>query len=122
MYNQSMSDRKKILILEKDDFLREIIGKLLHEKGGFMFSAYCVSEGINAVKNHTIDTIILGTSCDEYRGKETLGYIRKKLNNANINFYILNHSDDELDFIPKDQQIKISDLSVAEIVAAIKVS
>ena len=117
-----MPHRQKILILENDDFLREILGNLLHKRGGYLFSAFSLDEGLRDVQNHTLDTVILGTSCSEYKGKETLSYIRKHLGQINPpNFFIINSTDTELDFIPSEQQIKISELSIEKIINAIPI-
>jgi len=116
-----MPHRQKILILEKDDFLREILGNLLHKEGGYLFSAFSLKEGLKDTRNHKIDTIILGTSCDEYKGKESLTYIRKQLVDSQPKFFIINHTEDELDVVPKDQQMKTSELSIEKIIDVISV-
>ena len=117
-----MPHRQKILILEKDDFLREILGNLLHKEGGYLFSEFSLDDGLKAVHGHQLDTIILGTSCSEFKGKETLKYITKQLNQATPpQFYILNDGDEELNIVPPQQQIKISNLSIEKIIDAIPV-
>lgn len=115
------NDRQKILILEKDDFLREILGNLLHKRGGYLFSEFSLEEGLKATQGHQVDTVILGTSCDEYKGKETLKYITKQMNGSQPTFFIINDGKDEIDFVPKEQQMKISNLSIEKILDAIPV-
>ena len=116
-----MRHRQKILIIEKDDFLREILGNTLHKKGGYLFSAFCLKDGLEDVKGHRIDTIILGTSCDGYKGKETLSYIRKHLPDSSPYFFIINDTGASLDFVPEDQQIMTKDLSIEAILQKIPV-
>ena len=67
-----MPDRRKILIVEHDDFLREIIGNLLHKKNLYILSAFCIENGIKEAQGKHIDTIILGTSCPDYNGKNSI--------------------------------------------------
>ena len=114
-----MSKRQKILILENDDFLREIIGTQLHKKGGYLLTAFSITEGIEEARGHHIDTIILGTSCPEYKGKETLDYIKKQLEQHDINFYMINHENKALDFVDPLHQMKTEELSIKEIVSSI---
>lgn len=116
-----MSKRQKILILENDDFLREIIGTQLHKKGGYLLTAFSIAEGIEQAKDHHIDTIILGTSCPEYKGKETLAYINKQLEQNDINFFIINHENKDLDFVDSSHQMRCEELSIRDIVNAIPV-
>ena len=116
-----MPHRQKILILEKDDFLREILGNLLHKEGGYLFSEFSLEDGLKATRGHKIDTVILGTSCSEYKGKETLRYITKSLEESQPQFFIINHTEDELDVVPKSQQMKISELSIEKLIDVIPV-
>lgn len=109
-----MPHRKKILIAERDDFLREIIGNLLHKKGFYVLNGLCIEDAIQESKGHKIDTIILGTSCRDYKNKKSIQYIKKNI--AINNFYILNDSEKELDFVPADMQMKISELSIQKII------
>ncbi len=116
-----MPYRNKILIIEHDDFLREIIGNLLHKRGGYILNGVCIQDGIKESRNHKITTVILGTSCPDYKGKETLGYIKREMENPNIRFYILNDTNKELPFVGDQDQIQIKDLSVQEILDAIEI-
>ncbi len=117
-----MHNRQKILILENDDFLREIIGNLLHKQGGYILNGASIQEGLDKTEKHTIDTVILGTSCSEYKGKETLKYINKQLNQqVPANFYLINDTEKSLEFVPKNKQIHIEHLSIEKILEAIPV-
>lgn len=116
MYNANMK-RKKILIIEHDDFLREILGNLLYKKGNYILNGSCVERGLIEAKNQKIDTVILGTSCKQYNGSKSIHYIKKQL--GDIDFFILNSTDSEIDFISKNKQIKISELSIKRILEKI---
>ena len=111
-----MRTRQKILILEHDNFLREIIRNLLYKKGEYILDGYSIDEGLFKAKKHIINRVVLGTSCPEYKGKETLNYIKKNLNQTTIpHFFIINDTNKEIDFISNDSQISINNLSVKKI-------
>jgi DNA-binding response OmpR family regulator len=117
-----MPNRQKILILERDDFLREIIGNLLHKQGGYILNGSTITKGIKRAENHHINTVILGTSCEEYKGKETLHYVKKQLNQSQPPvFFMINTTGTKLDFIESDKQILIEELSIEKILEAITV-
>jgi len=122
VYNRSMKNRQKILILESDDFLREIIGNLLHKRGGYILNGSCIQDGLDNVRNNTINTVILGTSCSEYKGKETLRFITKNLDQKNNpDFFIINHTNKKLDFIASNKQMTTDNLSIEKILETIPV-
>lgn len=121
VYNRLMPHRNKILIIEHDDFLREIIGNLLHKKGGYILNGSDIKEGLAESKKHSITTVIIGTSCPDYKGKETLSYIKRELENPQIHFFVINHEEQILDFVPKGRQIKTSELSIQEILNVIEI-
>ena len=110
-----MPHRRKILIIEHDDFLREIIGNLLHKEGMYILNGFCIENGISEGRGKNIDTIILGTSCPDYNGKNSLHHLRKELT-PNIEFFILNTTGKNLDFVSVDMQMKISELSIKKII------
>lgn len=109
-----MSHRKKILIIERDDFLREIIGNLLHKKGLYVLNGFSIQNGLEHVEGHDVDTVILGTSCHDYKGKQSLDYIKKNISVGS--FFILNNESGILDFIPEDKQMNISALSIEKLI------
>jgi len=122
VYNINMPKRNKILILEHDDFLREIIGNLLHKRGGYILNGSTIEKGIKSAENHHINTVILGTSCIEYKNKETLSYIKKQLEQSTPpEFFIINTTGSKLDFIDSKKQILIEELSIEKIITAIEV-
>lgn len=110
-----MPDRRKILIIEHDDFLREIIGNLLHKEGMYILNGFCIENGISVAHGKNIDTIILGTSCPDYNGKKSLHHLRKELG-PRIEFFILNTTNKNIDFVPTDMQMKISELYIKDII------
>lgn len=109
-----MPDRKKILILEKDDFLREIIGNLLHKKGYYILNGFCIQNGLEEAKNKHIHNVILGTSCKDFQGKKSINYIKKNLTTED--FFVLNDTDKEISWIEEEKQMKISNLSIKKII------
>jgi DNA-binding NtrC family response regulator len=117
-----MPHRNKILILETDDFLREIIGNLLHKRGGYILNGSCVSNGLEQVNNGHVGTVILSTSCPEYKGQETLKFIKNKLNQINPpEFFIINHTGKHIGFINDSQQMSVDDLSIGKILEVITI-
>lgn len=113
-------ERKKILILENDDFLREILGNLLHKKGFYIISEHRIEKGLDESHKQNIDLVILGTSCFEYKGKETLSLIRKKLGKPNLPFFIINETNSVLSFVKKDEQIVNKELSIQRIISRVE--
>jgi len=116
-----MSQRKKILIMENDEFLREIIGNLLHKKGGYVLNASDIEDGLNETSGGNISTVIVGTSCTEFTGKESIQYIKKKLGNPNTQFFIINHLEKEIPGVAKERQMKIENLSIQKILNVIEI-
>lgn len=116
-----MPIRNKILIMENDEFLREIIGNLLHKKGGYILNASNIEQGLNETSGKNITTVILGTSCSEFKGKESINYIKKRLGNPHTKFFIINHRNKVIDGIEKEYQMKIEDLSIEKILNVIEI-
>ncbi len=114
-----MPHRRKILIVEHDDFLREILGNLLHKEGNYIISGFCVEKTLEEARGKHISLVILGTSCKRYEGKKSIHYLQKNLGHE-VQFYIINHSEKEIDFIPQDMQMKVSELSVKKIIEKIQ--
>lgn len=112
-----MTERKKILIMEYDDFLRELIGNLLHKKGLYILNGYSINEGLKEARKHIVDSVILGTSCSKYKGIETINYLKKQFNQTHVpNFYIINHTGKTLEGIPLENQYPIETFSIEKIV------
>ncbi|MCI5050781.1 MAG: hypothetical protein MRY57_00525 [Candidatus Pacebacteria bacterium] len=116
-----MSHRRKILILENDEFLREIIGNLLHKKGGYILNSSSIEDGLKETSGKNIGAVILGTSCPEFKGLKSINYIKKKLENPNTDFFIINHLNTTIKGFPKDKQMKIEDLSIQKILNTVEV-
>jgi len=116
-----MPNRQKILILENDDFLREIIGNLLHKKGGYILNGFSVEDGLSDAQGHHINTVIIGSSCPDFKGKETLKYIKKQLGTIDADFFVINDGAKIISGIDKDQQMKTSELSIEKILKRISV-
>lgn len=109
-----MPKREKILILENDDFLREILGNLLHKKGFYITNGFSIEDGVKTTGERSIDRVIVGTSCKDFRGKPSIHFIRKKFNNPRI--FLINQGNRSVRFLPKQDQINVSHLSVQDIV------
>ena len=117
-----MPNRNKILILETDDFLREIIGNLLHKRGGYILNGSCVHDGLEQVNNRHITTVILSTSCPEYKGKETIKFIIHHLNQINApDFFIINHTGKHIGYIADTKQMSVDDLSIEKLIESITI-
>ena len=112
-----MSYRKKILIIEHDDFLREILGNLLHKRGGYILNAACLNDSTHEAQNHQIDTIIVGSSCSDYKGKQTINYLEKTFQKPEI--YFINTSPHAVNYLPKENQFLLRELSVKSMLDAI---
>ena len=108
-----MPHRKKILILENDDFLREILGNILHKNNNYIINGSTIHQGIEHSIGMNIDTVILGTSCVDYKQKNTIHYIQTRLGLVDV--YLLNNQKKHVDYFPENKQIKISELSIEEI-------
>ncbi len=112
-----MPHRNKILILENDDFLREILGNLLHKKGAYILNGFTIAQGVKQAENQSIDTIILGTSCKDCDGKSTIHYLNTLFDYPK--FFIINNSNQELTFAKDHPQIMLKDLSVEKIIETV---
>lgn len=108
-----MPKRSKVLILENDDFLREILGNLLHKEGYYIINGYDINDGINNASSDEVLLIILGDSCSDYQGKSSINYLSTKFPEAQ---FILIHSEDaKVSFLPQKNQISLSQLSIASV-------
>jgi DNA-binding NarL/FixJ family response regulator len=112
-----MSYRKKILILEHDDFLREIIGNLLHKRDGYILNGACIEEGLADAKNHQIDTVIVGDSCPDYNDKQSINYLKKNFNDPEL--FLINTKANEVNYLPKKHQFMTKDLSIQHILESV---
>ncbi len=110
-----MLQRPKILIVEHDDFLREILGNLLHKKGNYILSGFCIEKTLEEAAGKHIHLVILGTSCERYEGEKTIHYLRKRLGEHLI-FYLINHQQEPISFLGKEHQIAITELSIQKII------
>jgi len=108
-----MPYRKKILILEHDDFLREIIGNLLHKRGGYILNGDSLENGLAEAQNHQVDTVIVGNSCPDFKGKQSINFIEKTFNRPEI--FLINKKPVLVDYLPEKDQFLIKELSVKKI-------
>lgn len=117
MYNENMSNRKKILILENDDFLRELLGNILHKQGAFILNGFTIEQGLKRVSQQNIDIVILGTSCEDYKDKKSIHHLNQTLERPKI--FIINNDNKPISGIPKDQQFFKKEISVQKIIQSI---
>jgi len=104
------------MILEKDDFLREILGNLLHKNGYYIVSEVTLNRTLNKAKNHIIHMLIIGDTCDCFHGEESIHYIRKQLLSPTLLPFIISDTGKTYSFVEKENQIKISSLSIKQII------
>ena len=109
-----MSKQVKILILENDDFLREILGNLLYKKGFFVINGFSIKDGMENTGDQNIHRIIIGSSCEDFRGKQSFHFLRKRFGKPRI--FLINRGNRSVSYIPKQDQITISRLSIQKII------
>lgn len=112
-----MNDHLKILILENDDFLRELLGNLLHKKNCYIMNGSTIERGIIEVALRKVDTIILGTSCKDFQGKNTIHFLRKKF--PEVKIFLINDENIYVNYLPQTEQILVKDLSIQKIIDGI---
>ena len=112
-----MPHRTKVLIIENDDFLREILGNLLHKKELYIFDAPTIEKAVHLVGEQHIQKIIIGTSSDDFEGKKTIHFLRKKFSNPRI--FLINQTTKPVSYLPKQDQILESKLSIKSIIGRI---
>ncbi len=110
--------RKKILILEDDDFLREILGNLLHKQGCFILNGRTLEEGLRDAHKQHIDVVIIGTSCSDIKSEGVLHYLKERIG-GHINFFVIHQDNEIFEGLPQEQQISLSNLSVSKIINTI---
>ncbi len=113
-----MPDRNKILILENDDFLRELLGNLLHKKGNYILNGSSIERGVTNTKNQKISQVILGTSCPDFNDKSSINYLKQNLD-PQIKIFVINAGSKKLPYIDSKKQMFVSELSVSEIIRTI---
>ncbi len=110
-----MEERVKILILEHDDFLREILGNLLYKKGLSILNGTTIEQGLKETEHQLVSCVILGTSCIDFRGTSSIHFIKKQFGN-DVDIFIINTESKALDYHPSEKQIMVKDLSVSKII------
>ncbi len=114
LYTVSMPTRPKILILNADDFMREIIGNLLHKKGYYIINARCINDAVKQASGMDIKHIIMSTNCDEFKGKQSINFLNVSFSNPDI--FIINESKENISYLPKHAQVDIDKLSIQNII------
>ncbi len=109
-----MKERKKILILENDDFLREILGNLLHKKGAYILNGSSIKKGIQEAKGHRIHTVILSDSCTDYDLKHSFNFIKKECG-IDAKVFFIHSQEKNVPFLEDEYQMKREHLSIEQI-------
>ena len=109
-----MPHRVKILIIEPDDFLRELLGNLLHKKDFYIINGSSIERGVEQAGDNHIDRVIVGSSCEDFNGKQSIHYLQKHFNKPRI--FLINDSEKSVAYLPKQDQILVKHLSVEQIV------
>ena len=109
-----MADRKKILIIQNDDFMRELLGNLLHKEGFYILNGSTVEEGLNHTINHHIDIVIISSDCPDYEGKSTFNYIMKRLETAQP--FVIHQETRSLPYLYKDDQMSIDKFCIPHLI------
>jgi DNA-binding response OmpR family regulator len=109
-----MNEHLKVLILEDDDFLRELLGNLLHKNNCYIMNGSTIERGINEVALRKVDKIILGTSCKDFDGKATIHFLIKKF--PEVEIFLINNGDHHVTYLPNSQQMLVSNLSIQGII------
>lgn len=88
---ENISNSKKILVVEDDDFLQQLLGKKLRDEG---FNVKEVNNGKNALKileEETFDLILLDLILPEIGGFEVLEKIKENPEKKDIPIVILSN-------------------------------
>ncbi len=109
-----MNEHLKVLILEDDDFLRELLGNLLHKNNCYIINGSTIERGINEVALRKVDKIILGTSCKDFDGKATIHFLTKKF--PEVEIFLINSEEHPVSYISNSQQMLVSNLSIQGII------
>jgi len=89
--SQGSSSKNKILIIEDDRFLRELITRKLLDEGFAIIEAVDGEEGIKKVKEEKPDLILLDLILPSIDGFEVLSQIKKEENLKSIPVIILSN-------------------------------
>lgn len=114
LYTIPMPTRPKVLILNRDDFMREIIGNLLHKKGYYIINAQCINDAVKQAQGMDIKHIIMSTNCDEFKGKQSIHFLMTSF--ANPDIFLINEAQERITYVPKDAQVDIKHLSIKNII------
>ncbi len=106
--------RKGIIVIEYDDFLREILGNLLHKMGYYIVSGESIASVRNQLSQHAFQLAIVGENVRDFYGKRTFGELRRETGNTGMKFFLITeHGESPL--VAKGEQIDVNELSVRKI-------
>jgi len=89
--SQGSSSGKRILIIEDDRFLRELIGRKLSDEGFVIIEAVDGEQGIKKVKEKKPDLVLLDLILPSIDGFEVLSQIKKEESLKSIPIIILSN-------------------------------
>ncbi len=92
-----MDELKKILIIEDDDFLRNLLLKKLKRVGFDVLFAVDGNDGLTAIKNEKPDLVLLDIILPGMNGFEVLKRIRTNKNYKNIPVMMLSNLGEKKD-------------------------
>lgn len=89
--SQGSSSKKKVLIIEDDQFLRELISKKLFKEGYNVSEAFDGEEGIKKVKTEQPDLVLIDLILPGIDGFEVLSQMKADSNLTSIPVIILSN-------------------------------
>lgn len=96
-----------------DDFLRELVGNILHKQGYYILNGSSIQLGINEAEQHRIDMVIINSDCPDFDDKSSIHYLQKELESPRI--FLIHDGSKRVDYLPQEDQMFLKDLSVQKI-------
>ncbi len=87
---------KKILLIEDEDFIREIYRNQLKDAGFFIDDFPTGTQGLDAFKNNLYDLVVLDIILPDINGLHVLREIKQDLLKKNIPVLILSNADQDI--------------------------
>ncbi len=112
-------ERKGIIIVEHDDFLREILGNLLHKVGYYIVSGESIASIRNRLHQHSFHLAILGEDVKDFYGRKTMQEISQEAGNPHLDFFLITEKGTS-PLIGIQKQMDVSNLSLRKILSHVK--
>ncbi len=107
-------ERKGIIIVEHDDFLREILGNLLHKVGYYIVSGESITSVRGKLSQHSFHLAIVGENVKDFYGRKTIQDIQRETGNNHIAFFLITENGTN-PLVEAKNQIDVSRLSIRKI-------